>query len=73
MGMVPRRLAIYLNDHLAGATFGVELVRRAARENEGNELGEFFRSLSAEIAEDWGLLVPLRRLPRVGRLKSSGV
>ena len=26
-------LAVYLNDHLAGATAGVELARRAARSN----------------------------------------
>ena len=57
--MTPRRLSIYLNDHLAGATLGVELVRRAARENAANELGEFLRSLSAEIAEDRATLAGL--------------
>ncbi len=31
-------LGIYLNDHLAGSTAGVELARRAAGSNEGNEL-----------------------------------
>ena len=31
-------LTIYLNDHLAGATAGVELARRAAGENKGSEL-----------------------------------
>jgi hypothetical protein len=36
-----RLLAIYLNDHLAGATIGVELALRAARENTGSELGDF--------------------------------
>ena len=39
-------LATYLNDHLGGATFGVELVRRAARENEGSELGAFLSQLA---------------------------
>ena len=48
-----RLLAIYLNDHLAGATVGVELTRRAARENTGSELGVFLREvLLPEISED---------------------
>ncbi|GAA2323531.1 hypothetical protein GCM10010376_48530 [Streptomyces violaceusniger] len=29
----PRMLSIYLNDHLSGATAGVELARRAGREH----------------------------------------
>ena len=45
-------LATYLNDHLAGATTGVELVRRAAGENEGSELGAFLAGLTAEIEAD---------------------
>ena len=45
-------LATYLNDHLAGATIGVELARRAASENAGTPLGEFLSELAAEIAED---------------------
>ena len=45
-------LATYLNDHLAGATAGVELVRRAAGENEGSELGAFLAGLTTEIEAD---------------------
>ena len=45
-------LATYLNDHLAGATFGVELVRRAAGENKGSELGTFLSQLAREIEAD---------------------
>src|SRR5215208_5114195 len=45
-------LATYLNDHLLGSTAGMELARRAARENEGSELGEFLRALSREIEDD---------------------
>ena len=45
-------LAVYLNDHLAGSTAIVELVRRAAREHEGTELGEFLTRLGAEISRD---------------------
>jgi hypothetical protein len=45
-------LATYLNDHYAGSTVGVSLVRRAASENDGNELGAFLSELSEEIAAD---------------------
>jgi hypothetical protein len=45
-------LDIYLNDHLAGSTAGVELARRAASENEGTELGTFLTGLASEIAAD---------------------
>jgi hypothetical protein len=51
-GESARFLAIYLNDHLAGSTAVVELVRRAAREHAGGELGSFFSRLAVEIAED---------------------
>jgi len=47
-----RRLDIYLNDHLAGATLGFELARRAASENEHTALGDFLQRLHCEIAED---------------------
>ena len=47
-----RLLGIYLNDHLAGATVGVELVRRARRSNRGTELGRFLETLEAEVEED---------------------
>ena len=45
-------LATYLNDHLLGATLGTELVRRAARENQGSELGAFLTGLAREIEDD---------------------
>jgi hypothetical protein len=86
---VPSRLVpIYLDDHLAGATVGVELARRTLRENQGSELGEFLRTLIAEAEEDRATLVGLiRQLGRepsrlkagaawatekVGRLKLNG-
>jgi hypothetical protein len=47
-----RRLAIYLNDHLAGSTGGAELAKRALASNEGNEYGGFLRGLVVEIEED---------------------
>jgi hypothetical protein len=45
-------LATYLNDHLGGATFGVELVRRAAGENQGSALGAFLSELTQELEAD---------------------
>jgi hypothetical protein len=45
-------LAIYLQDHLAGATVGVELARRAASENAATALGEILESLKDEIEDD---------------------
>jgi hypothetical protein len=45
-------LATYLNDHLLGATAAAELVRRAARENEGSELGAFLAQLAVAIEAD---------------------
>jgi hypothetical protein len=44
-------LAIYLNDHLAGSTGGLELVKRAAGEHDG-PLGTFLAQLHSEIAAD---------------------
>jgi len=45
-------LAIYLNDHLAGSTVGVELARRARGANGGSELGQLLDRLVREIEED---------------------
>jgi hypothetical protein len=47
-----RMLAIYLADHLAAATAGVELVRRAARNNGASTLGTSLQKLSADIEDD---------------------
>jgi hypothetical protein len=54
-------LATYLNDHLLGATLGTELVRRAARENHGSELGEFLTGLARDIDDDRDTLLALMR------------
>jgi hypothetical protein len=55
-----RFLAIYLNDHLAGATLGVELARRLRSSNQGDaEFGEPLARLCAEIEEDRRTLVRL--------------
>jgi hypothetical protein len=47
-----RLLAVYLNDHLAGSTTVLELVRRASREHADTELGSFFSRLAVEVSED---------------------
>lgn len=51
--MIERRLlAIYLNDHMAGATGGVELARRARDANRGTKWGEPLEEVCAEIEAD---------------------
>jgi len=50
--LTSRLLAIYLQDHYAGASAGLELSRRAAKSNAGTPLGEFLERLAEEIAED---------------------
>ena len=45
-------LGIYLNDHLAGATVGVELAKRTTGANQGTEFGGPLQQLASEIAED---------------------
>jgi hypothetical protein len=45
-------LGIYLNDHLAGAMGGIELARRALRNNRGTPLAADLERLVREIDED---------------------
>ncbi len=45
-------LGIYLNDHLAGATGGLELARRAAASHRGRAADGVLRRLAAEVAQD---------------------
>jgi hypothetical protein len=45
-------LGTYLNDHLAGATVGVELSNRARNSNKHTPLGKFLGELADEIEED---------------------
>lgn len=55
-----RLLAIYLNDHLAAATLGVELARRLRSSNRGDaEFGEPLAGICAEVEEDYDALVRL--------------
>jgi hypothetical protein len=67
--MPARYLPIYLNDHLAGATLGVELARRTRGEN-ADELGEFLDWLVDQVVEDRAALLSLMR--RLGVTPSRG-
>jgi hypothetical protein len=56
--MAQQPIHVYLNDHLAGATAGVDLVKQAAERHDG-ELGEFFAQLADEISADHNTLTSL--------------
>jgi hypothetical protein len=67
-------LPIYLNDHYAGSTLGVELAKRAAKNNDGNaEFGPALATLASDIDQDRDSLK--RMMDRLGvsedRLKAS--
>jgi hypothetical protein len=47
-----RLIAIYLNDHLAGSTGGLELARRALGSNRGTPFEAPLERLAAQIGED---------------------
>ena len=88
MAVDKKLLGIYLNDHLAGATVGRELAKRALGSNRDSELGAFLERLLGEIVEDRETLLdlmravgvgvdPVKRLvplvgERIGRLKLNG-
>lgn len=60
-----RLLAIYLNDHFAAATLGVELARRLRSSNRGDaEMGAPLAKICAEIEEDRNTLS--RLMDRLG-------
>ena len=84
----PRLLGIYLNDHLTGATAGLELFRRAAGSHRATEAGPVLQRLTAEVEADRASLlgimraldVPVRQYKvvgawaaeKAGRLKLNG-
>jgi hypothetical protein len=58
-------LSIYLNDHLAGATAGLELARHVAANNPDGPKGRALAHLARELEEDRGALLDImRRLSR---------
>jgi len=87
-GADPASLGTYLNDHLGGATGGLELFRRAHRTHRGTPAEPALERLAGEIAEDRAALlrimsslgVPVRRYKVLGgwvaekvtRLKPNG-
>jgi hypothetical protein len=50
--MNKKLLGIYLNDHLAGSTVGLELAKRARGQNRHSEYGGFLETLVKEIEAD---------------------
>lgn len=81
-------VGIYMNDHLAGSTAGLELAKRAASSNEGTKLGDFLEGLATEIERERETLKSMMdhlgiaqnrfKVPaawaaeKVGRLKPNG-
>lgn len=66
--------AIYLQDHYAGATAGLELCKRARAGNAEGELGAFLERLESEIDEDREILRAIMRRREVepDRAKLAG-
>jgi hypothetical protein len=62
-----KRLGIYLNDHLAGATVGTELAKRARGSNHGTEYGDVLERIAREIEEDRDTLQGLMESLEIGR------
>ncbi|MDQ3978114.1 MAG: hypothetical protein M3314_00980 [Actinomycetota bacterium] len=52
-------LSIYLNDHLAGATAGVDLAREIAEDTAGSTLGRVMEQLARDIEADRAVLEEL--------------
>lgn len=68
------RLAIYLNDHLAGTTAGVELAKRLRGSNQGDpEFGPPLAEVCAEVEADRETLIAIMERLGVGqgRLKPA--
>jgi hypothetical protein len=81
-------LGIYLHDHFAGASAGINRCRAAREANRGSELGTFLDELLGEIIDDRSTLLEVmatigiapstvkttlaRLAERVGRLKLNG-
>lgn len=52
-------LGVYLNDHLAGATLGMELASRIAKAHRGRDESETLAGFAAEVAEDRAALIQM--------------
>jgi hypothetical protein len=69
----PKLLAVYLQDHHAGAVTGLNLARRIAGENEGTPYGEELARIAGEIEQDQRTLEELMAELDVGtdRIKDT--
>jgi len=81
-------LGVYLNDHLAGSTFGTELASRIAKSHRGSDEDDALDRFAGEVAEDRATLmemmaaldVPVRQYKvllgwvaeKAGRFKPNG-
>ncbi|MPY40047.1 hypothetical protein FNH04_09035 [Streptomyces phyllanthi] len=81
-------LGIYLNDHLAGSTAGVERARYLTRASRGTAIASAMGQIATEIAQDRDMLLELMRrldvparqykilagwaVEKAGRLKANG-
>lgn len=66
LGLGDDRLSIYLNDHLAAATAGTNLARRAAGSNDGTDYGPGLEAVADEIEQDRAALVNVMQRLSVG-------
>lgn len=64
--MSERELGIYVNDHLTGATSGLELAKRAAGNAEDVERAAVWRGIAEEISGEREILVRIRDTIGVG-------
>ena len=62
--MGQRPIDVYLNDHLAGATFGADLARRLEAETEATDFQPQMSRLAEEIEADLDTLTDL--INRIG-------
>lgn len=74
MATTSRYLGIYLNDHLAGSSGGVELARRATRGIGDADHAATLRAIAAEVADDRSALIDIMKALGVPRsaYKSAG-
>jgi hypothetical protein len=66
--MADKAMDVYLNDHLAGATFGSDLARQIESLSEGTEFATQARELATQIEEDLQTLSGL--MQRMGVTKN---
>lgn len=65
--MDTKLLGIYLNDHLAGSHTGLELARRALRENQDNAVGRYLITFIKELEDERTVLQQVQRALGVTR------